>query len=58
MNNLRYISIIITFITQASLNYLQEAATILVPQNRIKGRCEIQLDNWIAKEREEKSVKS
>ena len=41
-----------------SLKYLQEAATILAPQNRIKGRCEIQLDNWIAKEREEKSVKS
>ena len=32
-------SIIITFITQASLKYLQEAAAILAPQNRIQGRC-------------------
>ena len=32
-------SIIITFITQANLKYLQEAAAILAPQNRIQGRC-------------------
>ena len=30
----------ITFITQASLKYLQEAAAILAPQNRIQGRCD------------------
>ena len=36
-----YISIIITFITQASLKYLQEAAAILAPQNRIQGRCDL-----------------
>ena len=37
-------SIIITFITQASLKYLQEPATILGPQNRTQGRCEVKLD--------------
>ena len=31
-----YISIIITFITQASLKYLQEPATILGPQNALR----------------------
>ena len=36
-----YISIIITFITQASLKYLQEPAAILGPQNRTQGRCEL-----------------
>ena len=35
-----YISIIITFITQASLKYLQDPATIFGPQNRTQGRCE------------------
>ena len=33
------ISIIITFITQASLMYLQELGTFLAPQNRAQGRC-------------------
>ena len=33
------ISIIITFITQASLKYLQELGTFLAPQNRAQGRC-------------------
>ena len=31
--------IIITFITQSSLKYLKELATILGPQNRTQGRC-------------------
>ena len=35
-----YISIIITFITQASLKYFQELSTFLAPQNRTQGRCE------------------
>ena len=35
-----YISIIIPFITQASLKYLQEPAAILGPQNRTQGRCD------------------
>ena len=38
-----YISIIITFITQASLKYLQELGTFLAPQNPTQGRCELQL---------------
>ena len=36
-----YISIIITFITQASLKYLQEPAAILGPQNRTQGHCAV-----------------
>ena len=36
-----YISNIITFITQASLKYLQELGTFLAPQNRTQGRCEL-----------------
>ena len=35
-----YISIIITFITQASLKYLQEHGTFLAPQNHTQGRCD------------------
>ena len=31
--------LIITFITQASLKYLQELGTFLAPQSRTQGRC-------------------
>ena len=41
-----YISIIIPFITQASLKYLQEPAAILGPQNRTQGRCEQRFPGW------------
>ena len=36
-----YISIIIPFITQASLKYFQEPAAILGRQNRTQGRCAV-----------------
>ena len=34
-----------TFITWASPRYVQEAATILAPQNRTQGRCDMYI--WI-----------
>ena len=40
-----YISIIIIFITEVSLKYLQEPAAILGPQNRTQGRCALYTRN-------------